>query len=321
MNVRETDIYSDDIDCSLDDPVLERIGDTPIIEHPTNKNILCKVEHQNPTRSHKDRLALGMLLEMRAQGELNPGEHVVEASSGNMAGGVALAANRLGHPCTIVSPEDASPIKMGYVRALGGELIQVPPVGHESDDYYQNKAQRYAKENNAVYINQYERTMNPDVHYKWTGPETWGQVQNEGVTHLVAATGSGGTLSGLGRYIKERDPGVEVIGVDAEKSNISRDFNNQKCVKYDTDIEGLGQYRTTDAINFDVIDSMVAVPDTEVLTATRRLSEKHGLLLGTSSGAVIAVAEEIRARNADSCVLGVVHDGAEQYFHQIDEWS
>ena len=147
---RKKQVCSSEVSYSVDDPVLQMIGDTPLVEYPGNSDIMCKLERESPTRSHKDRLALGMLLEMRERGELEPGEQVVEASSGNMAGGVALVANRLGHPCTIVSPETASPTKMGFVKSLGAELVQVPAVSHSSDDYYQNKAQQYAEENGGV---------------------------------------------------------------------------------------------------------------------------------------------------------------------------
>lgn len=305
----------------LDDPILRQIGDTPLIEHPNDKNVLCKLERESPTRSHKDRLALGMLLEMRKRGEIEPGEAIVEASSGNMGGGVALVANRLGHPCTIVTPETASPIKMGYVRSLGAELKEVPSASHDANDYYQNQARQYAEETDAVLINQYERSLNPEVHYLWTGPELWSQIEGREVTHIVAATGSGGTLSGLGRYIKEQDETITTVGVDAERSNISRDFNGKDRIEYETEIEGLGQYRTTDAISFDAIDEMVSVPDETVLETTRRVSEEHALLVGPSSGAVLHVAETIRAENDDARVVAIVHDGAEQYYHQIDGWS
>lgn len=319
--MRITEIYSSNIGYDLDDPVLQQIGDTPIVQHPADKGIYCKLEYQNPTRSHKDRLALGMLLEMRRSGEIDGSSHIVEASSGNMAGGVALATNRLDHPCTIISPETASPIKMGYVQALGAELIQVPAVSHESDDYYQNRARGYSEENNAIYLNQYERALNPEIHYKWTGPESWAQTKDVGITHFVAATGSGGTLSGIGRYLKEQDDSITTVGVDAEQSNISRAFNNEPSREYDTEIEGLGQYRTTDAIHFDAIDTIESVPDETALKMTRKMSEEHGMLVGTSTGAVIHVAEQISAREPDSCILTIVHDGAEQYFHQIEGWS
>lgn len=308
------------VDYDFDDPILQMLGDTPLVQYPGNSDVWCKLERESPTRSHKDRLALGMILELRERGELEPGERVVEASSGNMAGGVALAANRLGHPCTIVSPETASPIKMGFVKSLGAELIQVPKVSHESSDYYQNQARRYAEEHDAVYINQYERSLNRQVHESWTGPELWDQIQNRGVTHIVAATGSGGTLSGIGRHIKKHDDTIETVGVDAEHSNISRDFYGEDRTEYDTDIEGLGQYRTTEAIDLDAIDTIISVSDEATINRTKIASEKHGMLVGTSSGAVLEVAEQISAAKEDACIVTIVHDGAEQYFHQVDGW-
>lgn len=299
------------------DPVLQQIGGTPLVPHPT-ADVFCKMERQSPTLSHKDRLAVGMLTELKERGELDDGQRVVEASSGNMAGGVALACNRLGHPCTIVSPETASPIKMGFVRALGAELVQVPAVSHESEDYYQNRAAEIAREKGALYLNQYERALNREVHYGWTGPELWEQIAEKPVTHVVAATGSGGTLSGIGKYVNERDGSIRIVGVDAERSNVSRDFHGREHTEYDTEIEGLGQYRTTDAIDFDAIDEMVSVSDEDAIARAKHEAAENGLLLGTSSGAVMEVARSIA--DDGGCVVAVVHDGAEQYFHQVEGW-
>lgn len=299
------------------DPVLQQIGDTPLVRHP-NDAVFCKMERQSPTLSHKDRLAVGMLTELKERGELADGQRVVEASSGNMAGGVALACNRLGHPCTIVSPETASPIKMGFVTALGAELVQVRAVSHESDDYYQNRAAEIAEEDGALYLNQYERALNREVHYKWTGPELWEQIADKPITHIVAATGSGGTLSGIGKYVTERNDSIQIVGIDAEHSNISRDFRGEERTEYDTAIEGLGQYRTTNAINFDVIDEIVSVSDEDAVARAKHEAAENGLLLGTSSGAVMEVARSIA--DDETCVVAVVHDGSEQYFHQVEGW-
>lgn len=300
------------------DPVLRQIGDTPLIRHPA-ADVLCKLERQSPTLSHKDRLALGMVLELRESGELAAGQRVVEASSGNTAGGVALVCNRLGHPCTIVSPETASPIKMGFVRALDAELVQVPPAPHDSPDHYQVRGARLAAEADGVFLNQYERALNREVHARWTGPELWAQIEALPVTHVVAATGSGGTLSGIGVALKRRDPSIRIVGVDAERSNVSRDFHGRERMAYDTAIEGLGQYRTTDAIDFDVIDEVVSVADETAIARAEHEAADHGLLLGLSSGAVMEVARSIA--DSDPWVVALVHDGAEQYFHQVEGWS
>ncbi len=303
----------------ITDPVLRGIGETPLVAHPDD-NVLCKMERQSPTLSHKDRLAAGMLLALKARGELADGQRVVEASSGNMAGGVALSCNRLGHPCTIVSPETASPIKMGFVRALGAELIQVPAVPHDHEDYYQKQAARRAADGDALYLNQYERALNREVHAAWTGPELWAQIEDRPVTHVVAATGSGGTISGIGAYVSEQDDSIRIVGVDADRSNVSRDFYGQARGEYETAIEGLGQYRTTEAIDFDAIDEMVSVADDNAIARAKSEAADHGLLLGLSSGAVMEVARSITDADDGACVVAVVHDGAEQYFHQVEGW-
>ncbi len=302
---------------AVSDPVLQQIGNTPLVRHPA-ANVWCKMERDSPTLSHKDRLALGMLLELRSRGELVDGQPVVEASSGNMAGGVALACNRLGHPCTIVSPETASPIKMGFVRALGAELIQVPPAAPDAPAHYQNRAEAIAQETDALYVNQYERALNREVHYNWTGPELWEQIADRSISAIVAAVGSGGTLSGIGQYVNARDASIRIVGVDAEASNISKDFYGEDRGEYDTVIEGLGQHRTTAAINFDVINEIRSVPDDVAIERAIHEAAEHGLLLGLSSGAVMEVARDIADER--TAVVAIVHDGAEQYFHQIDAW-
>ncbi|WP_114577129.1 PLP-dependent cysteine synthase family protein [Saliphagus sp. LR7] len=304
---------------AITDSVLRQVGGTPLVAHPAD-DVLCKMERQSPTLSHKDRLAVGMLLALKDRGELADGQRVVEASSGNMAGGVALACNRLGHPCTIVSPETASPIKMGFVKALGAELIQVPAVSHDDEDYYQKQAARRANESDALYLNQYERALNREVHAAWTGPELWAQIEDRPVTHVVAATGSGGTISGIGAYVGAQDDSIRIVAVDAEHSNVSRDFYGQEREEYETEIEGLGQYRTTEAIEFDAIDEMVSVADDDAVARAKSEAADHGLLLGLSSGAVMEVARSITAEDDDACVVAVVHDGAEQYFHQVEGW-
>lgn len=302
------------------DPILREIGNTPLIPHPENEQIVVKMERQNPTLSHKDRIGAGMILGLREMGELEPGQPVVEASSGNTAGAVALAANRLGHPCTIVMRETSSPVKLGFVRALGAEVVTAPDVGHEHDFYYQTVAKTYAKEHDAVYLNQYERELNRHVHYEWTGPELYQQIKNQGVTHIVGAMSTGGLMSGVAEYIDEVAPHIEMIGVDGEESNISRVFYGEKEGEYGVKIEGLGQWRVTNTSNLDVIDDIRSVSDSIAISRAKHEAADNGLLMGTSSGAVMEVAQAITQEDDDARVISFIHDGAEQYFHEVDGW-
>lgn len=302
------------------DPVLREIGNTPLIPHPENEQIVVKMERQNPTLSHKDRIGPGMILGLRQMGELEPGQRIVEASSGNTAGAVALAANRLGHPATIVMRETASPVKAGFVRALGAEVITTPDVGHQHDYYYQTVAETYAQEHDAVYLNQYERPLNRHVHYEWTGPELYRQIEGEGVTHVVGAMSTGGLLTGVAEFLAEVAPGVEVVGVDGEESNISRAFHDDDAGEYDVGVEGLGQWRVTETANLDAVDDVRSVSDSIAVSRAKHEAQDNGLLMGPSSGAAMEIAQAITQEDDDARVVSFVHDGAEQYFHDVDGW-
>lgn len=302
------------------DPILREIGNTPLVAHPENEQIAVKMERQNPTLSHKDRIGPGMILGLRQMGVLEPGQRLIEASSGNTAGAVALAANRLGHPCTIVMRETASPVKAGFVRALGAEVITTPDVGHQHDYYYQTVAETYAREHDAVYLNQYERPLNRHIHYEWTGPELYRQIKDEGVTHIVGAMSTCGLLTGVAEFIKEVAPQIDVVGVDGEESNISRVFHDEEPGEYDVDIEGLGQWRVTDTANLEPVDDVRSVSDSIAVSRAKHEARDNGLLMGISSGAAMEIAQDITQTDDDARVISFVHDGAEQYFHEMDGW-
>jgi cystathionine beta-synthase/cysteine synthase A len=303
-----------------DDPVLREIGDTPLVPHPENEQIVAKLERENPTLSHKDRLGAGLILGLRQRGELDPDQRVVEASSGNTAGAVALAANRLGHPCTVVMRESTSPVKQGFVKSLGAEVVTAPDVGHEEHFYYQKVARRYAGEHDAVYLNQYERPLNRHVHYEWTGPELYRQIEGEGVTHVVGAVSTCGFMTGVAEYIKEVKPRIQMVGVDGEESNIHREFHDRDLGDYDVGIEGLGQWRVTEVGNLGALDDVRTVDDSIASSRAKHEAEDNGLLMGLSSGAAMEIAQTITQEDDDSRVVSVVHDGAEQYFHAVDGW-
>lgn len=302
------------------DPILREIGNTPLIPHPENEQIVAKNERQNPTLSHKDRLGAGMILGLREKGELEESQRVVEASSGNTAGAVALAANRLGHPCTIVMRESTSPVKQGFVKSLGAEVITAPDVGHEEHFYYQKVARRYAEEHDAVFLNQYERPLNRLVHYEWTGPELYKQIRKEGVTHIVGAVSTCGLLTGVAEYIKEVDSHIKIVGVDGENSNVHRTFHEKKLGEYDVGIEGLGQWRVTETANLAVLDDIKTVSDSIAVSRAKHEAEDNGLLMGLSSGAAMEIAQQISQDENDSRIVSIIHDGPEQYFHEVDGW-
>ncbi len=303
-----------------DDPVLGLIGDTPMIDYPGTKHgqVRCKMESENPTRSMKDRIAMGILTETLAEGDYDT---VVEASSGNTAGAVALVANRLGVQCKLTCPESTSPSKIGYMRAYGAEVHTCPDVDADHPEHYRAAAKQIAEaEDGAFLINQYYNQKNPTVHYRWTGREIWAQAGSE-MTHLVSAMGTGGLLSGSGRRIKEeaeaagRD--VTVVGVDAEHSNISTAFYDKEPISYDTEVEGLGKGLELPTMWFDYIDEMRSVPDAEAFRQARESAQQHGLLIGPSAGAALSVALNIQNEHPDAQVVTIVCDGGEQYFDTL----
>lgn len=299
------------------DPLLQRIGGTPLVECPFDSNIFCKLETENPTRSMKDRVAMGILVNALAEQQI---ETVVEASSGNTAGAVAFVANRLGLDCHVTCPETTSRQKIGYMKAFGASVHECPSVDEDHPKHYHTVARDLASEYDAFFLNQYENQSNPQVHYEWTGPELWDQIGSE-MTHLVCSMGTGGTLSGVARFIKERvaesDRDVTVVGVDAEQSNISAAFHGAEHGPYETEVEGLGKGRELPTMWFEYIDDIRNVSDERAFEQTRDAAADHGLLMGPSAGAALSVSRDIVSETSDATVVTVVCDGGEQYFDSV----
>lgn len=303
-----------------EDPVLGMIGDTPMIDYPGAEpgRLRCKMESENPTRSMKDRIAMGILTETLADGDYDT---VVEASSGNTAGAVALVANRLGLKCKLTCPETTSRSKIGYMKAFNAEVHTCPDVDSDHPEHYRAVAKRLAEEDDGAFlVNQYHNQGNPTVHYRWTGAEIWSQAGDD-VTHLVSAMGTGGLLSGSARRLKEEAEAVgreiTVVGVDAEKSNISTAFYDEEPVPYDTTVEGLGKGGGLPTMWFDYIDEVRSVPDERAFGQAREAAQKHGLLIGPSAGAALSVALDIHDAQPDARVVTIICDGGEQYFDTL----
>lgn len=283
----------------------------------SGERVLCKMESENPTRSMKDRIAMGILTEALEKGEYDT---VVEASSGNTAGGVALVANRLGLTCKLTCPEGTSPDKIGYMKAFGAEVHPCPDVDSDHPDHYRTAAQRLAEEEGAFLVDQYHNQNNPRVHYRWTGPEIWAQAGAE-MTHLVSAMGTGGLLSGSARHVKEQAEAegreVTVVGVDAECSNISTAFYGDEPGPYDTDVEGLGKGGELPTMWFDYIDEMRNVSDETAFQQARASAQEHGFPIGPSAGAALSVALDICTQHPEARVVTIICDGGEQYFDTL----
>jgi len=303
-----------------DDPVLGLIGDTSLISYPGAERgrVLCKLENENPTGSMKDRIAMGILTEALAEGTYDT---VVEASSGNTAGAVALVANRLGVTCKLACPESTSRQKIGYIKAFGAEIHKCPNVDSDHPEHYRAVARRLAEaDDGAFLVDQYHNPSNPGVHYQWTGREIWAQAGDR-MTHLVGAMGTGGVLSGSARYVQEQAEAtgrnVTVVGVDAEQSNISTSFYGKAEVPYDTEVEGLGKGHELPTMWFDYVDEMRDVADDRAFEQARTSAQEHGLLIGPSAGAALAVSLDIVAEQPDARVVTIICDGGEQYFDTL----
>jgi len=303
----------------LHDELLDMIGDTAMIPYG-DYSIRIKCEFDNPTGSMKDRIAYGIIAQLTLNGQLSPGDVVVEGSSGNTAGGVAFVASQLGYDAVITAPVGNSPQKLGYVNAFGAELVTCPDVPSDDDRHYRNEAKRIAEERGGVWLDQYSNQLNPAIHAAWTGPEITDQYPE--LTHVVAPMGTGGTMSGIAKHVKQFNESVTTIGVDAVHSNISAAFSGSEPGQYDTQVEGLGKGKELPTMWFEHIDEVSNVADEDAFRQARRAARNHGVLVGGSAGAALFVARNITKENPNARVAVIACDGGEQYFDTVfdNDW-
>ena len=312
--------------------IIETIGDTPLVKlNKVNKGIkgtiLVKVEYFNPGNSMKDRMALKMIEDAEADGRLQPGGTIVEGTSGNTGMGLALAAIVKGYKLICVSNDKQSPTKFDVLRAVGADVV-VCPTDVPADDprSYYSTSKRIAEETpNAWYVNQYDNPSNAVAHYEQTGPEIWEQTDGK-ITHFIVGVGTGGTISGIAQFLKEKNPKIKIWGVDSygsvyKKFHETGIFDEKEIYSYLT--EGIGEDIIAKNVDFELIDFFEKVTDKDGALYARRLAKEEGILAGYSCGSAIAAINQLKHKlNEESIVVVLLHDHGSRYVGKIfnDDW-
>jgi cystathionine beta-synthase len=312
--------------------ILGIIGNTPLVKiNKITKDLQClvlaKYEPLNPGNSVKDRMAVKMIEDAEKAGLLKPGGIIVEGTSGNTGMGLAIAAAVKGYKCIFVMADKQSKEKVDILKAMGAEVV-VCPTAVEPDDprSYYSVSRRLAKETpNAWYVNQYDNLSNTKAHYDSTGPEIWKQTDGK-ITHFVVGVGTGGTISGVGRYLKEQNPNIKVWGVDTygsvfKKYHETGIFDEKEIYPYVT--EGIGEDILPKNVDFSIIDGFTKVTDKDGALYTQRLAKEEGMFLGNSAGSAIKGVLQLKEHfTKDDVVVVLFHDHGSRYVGKMfnDDW-
>ena len=312
--------------------ILETIGNTPLVEIKKiipgiKATVLIKVETFNPGNSIKDRMALKMLLDAEANGNLKPGGTIIECTSGNTGMGLAIAAAVKGYKCIFTTTDKQSKEKIDLLKALGAEVIVCPTNVHPDDPgSYYSVAKRISTEiPNSFWFNQYDNLSNRQAHYESTGPEIWEQTDGK-VTHIITGVGTGGTISGTARFLKEKNKDIKVWGIDTygsvfKKYHETGIFDEQEIYPYIT--EGIGEDILPKNVDFSLIDHFEKVSDKDGALMARKIAREEGMLLGYSAGSAVAGLWQMRAElNEKDVVVVIIHDHGSRYVGKIynDDW-
>ncbi|MDO5509601.1 MAG: cysteine synthase family protein [Weeksellaceae bacterium] len=303
--------------------ILETIGNTPLVKINTLTEeipalVLAKCEQFNPGNSVKDRMAIKMIEDAEKAGLLKPGGTIVEGTSGNTGMGLALGAIIKGYKLICVIPDKQSQEKIDILRAVGAEVVVCPTaVEPEDPRSYYSVSHRLATETpGGWYVNQYHNLSNREAHYMTTGPEIWEQTEGK-ITHFVVGVGTGGTISGVGKYLKEKNPNIKIWGVDSYGSTLKAyhetgQINPDDIYPYIT--EGIGEDMIPENIDFDLIDGFVKVTDKDAAIYTRKLAKEEGIFVGNSAGAAIKGVLLLKEQfKEDDVVVVLFHDSGSRY--------
>lgn len=312
--------------------ILETIGDTPMVKlNNITKgfpaDVYVKIESVNPGNSVKDRMALRMLEGAEQEGRIKPGGTIVEGTSGNTGMGLALAAIIKGYKCIFVTTDKQSKEKVDILKAVGAEVIVCPTDVDSSDprSYYSVSARIASETPNSFYVNQYDNPYNAIAHYEQTGPEIWNQTDGK-ITHFVVGVGTGGTISGTGKYLKEQNPSVKAYAIDTYGSVLKKYhetgvFDENEIYPYVT--EGIGEDILPKNVDFNVIDYFEKVTDKDGAVMTRRLAKEEGIFAGYSAGSAIAGVLQMKDKfKKGDMVVVLLHDHGSRYVGKVynDEW-
>jgi len=310
--------------------IIEQIGNTPLIKlNKINKGlkpqIFAKLESANPGGSVKDRIGYNMIADAELKGTLKPGGTIIEATSGNTGIGLAITAAVKDYKCIFVVTSKVSDEKINYLKALGAEVIVVSNLADpEDDEYYVNVAKRLNKEiPNSFFAYQYSNPSNPEIHYKTSGPEIWRQTDGK-ITHFVSSIGTGGTISGTGKFLKEKNPNIQVIGADPLGSIFKHYKETGEMIKGTPYlVEGIGQDCLPENVHFQYIDRIINISDKDSFATARRLTKEEGIFCGGSTGTIVHVALEISKNlSKDDVVVFIVCDTGERYLSKVhnEDW-
>ncbi len=304
--------------------ILDAVGDTPLVRlgklsAGLSATVLAKVEYLNPGGSVKDRMALKMIEDAERTGLLKAGGTIVEPTSGNTGAGLAMAAAVKGYKAVFVVPDKVSREKIDLLKAYGAKVVITPTnVDRFDPRSYYKVAERIANETGAYRPNQYFNPANPQAHYESTGPEIWRQTKGR-ITHFVAGMGTGGTISGIARYLKEQNPQVQIIGADPEGSIYAK----PEGPLHQYQVEGIGEDFYPGTMDLSLVDRIVTTHDAQAFSTARRLAREEGILAGGSSGSAVSAALVVaKGLDASAVVVVLLPDGGRGYLSKMysDDW-